>query len=267
MLNSNYKMLIRPELVAKIKDYFDLNIYETKVWLALLSKGVASAGEIAKLSRVPRSRTYDVLETLEKKGFAIEKLGKPIMYLGVKPRGILERLKNSVRKDADEKINYLSNIKDTEEFSALEEMYKKSSEPMKKEELPLSLKGKSMISNYIREILNKASKEVLICNDAEDMRSKLSVFRKTISLLKKSNIGVKIALSGDDDSIKELSEILGIKIKKIPVAAKFFIVDRKEILFYLSREGEDENAIWIGSEFFTKAFSDLFEVVTKNFKN
>ena len=62
------KMIIKQELVKKIRDYFSLNIYETKVWLALLSKGVASAGEIAEMSGVPRSRTYDVLERLEKQG-------------------------------------------------------------------------------------------------------------------------------------------------------------------------------------------------------
>jgi len=62
-----YKMLVKQELINKIKDYFDLNVYETKVWLALISKGVASAGEIASISRVPRSRAYDVLESLEKK--------------------------------------------------------------------------------------------------------------------------------------------------------------------------------------------------------
>jgi len=69
-------MLVKQELINKIKDYFDLNVYETKVWLALLGKGVASAGEIAEISGVPRSRTYDVLESLEKKGFAIIKIGK-----------------------------------------------------------------------------------------------------------------------------------------------------------------------------------------------
>ena len=86
-------MIIKPELVKKIKSSFDLNIYETKVWLALLSRGMSSAGEIAELSGVPRSRTYDVLESLEKKGFCIVKLGKPVKYLGVKPHIILEKLK------------------------------------------------------------------------------------------------------------------------------------------------------------------------------
>ena len=86
-------MIVKQELVKKIKDYFDLNVYETKVWLALISKGVASAGEVASISGVPRSRAYDVLETLEKRGFALVKIGKPVKYMGVKPKIILEKLK------------------------------------------------------------------------------------------------------------------------------------------------------------------------------
>ena len=106
-------MIARQDLINKIKDYFDLNIYETKVWLALLGKGSASAGEIASISGVPRSRTYDVLESLEKKGFAIVKIGKPVKYLGVKPKMVLEKLKNNVRKKAEDKIYSLSNVKET----------------------------------------------------------------------------------------------------------------------------------------------------------
>src|SRR3989338_800647 len=128
-------MLLKQDLINRIRDYFDLNIYETKVWLALLGKGVASAGQIAEISRVPRSRTYDVLESLEKKGFAIIKIGKPVKYLGVKPHVILEKLKNNVRKDAEDRIITLSNIRSTEEFTALEEMYKGGLDPIKTEDI------------------------------------------------------------------------------------------------------------------------------------
>src|SRR3990167_9266302 len=117
-------MLVKQELVKKIKDYFGLNVYETKVWLALISKGIASAGEVADISGVPRSRTYDVLESLEKRGFAIVKIGKPVKYLGVKPHVILEKLKNNVKKDAEERMEDLSKIKTTDEFLKLEELYR-----------------------------------------------------------------------------------------------------------------------------------------------
>jgi len=256
-------MILNTELISRIKDHFELNIYETKVWLALLSKGIASAGDIAKISRVPRSRTYDVLENLEKKGFAIEKLGKPIMYIGVKPRGILERLKSNVKKDADERLNFLANIRETEEFAALEKLYKNNAEPFKKEELPLSLKGKDAISNYVKELISRAKKQLVICNDAENMKSKIKLFKKTIDSLRKLNVEVKIALFGDKELIDELSNSLDIKIKKLEVNAKFFMIDQREILFYLSKDNEDESAILINSEFFTRAFSDIFELSMK----
>lgn len=253
-------MIVKQELISRIKDYFELNIYETKVWLALLGKGIASAGEVAEISRVPRSRTYDVLESLEKKGFAIIKLGKPVKYLGIKPKIILEKLKNNVRKDAEDRIVSLSNIKDTNEFNELESLYKEGMNPVQREELTSALKGKSNISNYLREILQNAEKEVIICTDAEDINSKIKVFQQTIELLKKSNIKVKIALSGDDILIKKVSDILDIKIKKINIDTKFFIIDRKEMLFYLTKGNNEEDvAIWLNSEFFSQAFASLFE--------
>lgn len=253
-------MLVKSELISKIKDYFELNIYETKVWLALLGKGTASAGEIASLSGVPRSRTYDVLESLEKKGFAIVKLGKPVKYLGVKPKTILEKLKNNVRKDADERIKSLSNIQTTNEFEKLEDLYTVGINPIKREDLSAALKGKSNITNYLKEIIEEAKKEVIICTSAQEIKSKLGLFTQTINILKKSNVKIKMALSGEDFLINQISSKLKLKISKAKIDAKFFIVDRKEILFYLSKEkGKEDLAIWLNSEFFSQAFASLFE--------
>jgi len=56
---------------------------------------------------------------------------------------ILERLKNKARKDAQEKINTLSKIKDTDEFTKLEEIYKGGSNPIKREDISASLKRKN----------------------------------------------------------------------------------------------------------------------------
>ena len=257
-------MIVKQELTNKIKDYFDLNQYETKVWLALLGKGIASAGEVSTISGVPRSRTYDVLESLEKKGFAIEKLGKPVKYIGVKPAIILEKLKNNVKKKAEDKIKDLLKIKETVEYEELEGLYKEGSNPVKRENVSASLKGKSNISNQIREILQDANKEIIICTNATEFASKIKIFEQTLKNIKKSNIKVKIALFGQDKLIKKISERLGIKIKKVDLNAKFFIVDRKEILFYLSHNPEQEDlAIWLNSDFFSQAFASLFELALR----
>jgi len=254
-------MLLKQELVNKIKDYFDLNIYETKVWLALLSKGTASAGEISSISGVPRSRTYDVLESLEKKGFSLVKLGKPVKYMGVKPNVILEKLKNNVRKEAEDKVSSLVNLKDTKEYSELETLYHVGISPVKREDLSASLRGRSNISNHLREILENAEKEVIICTNAEEIKLKEKLFLETVQLLKNSKVKVKMALSGDEKLIKQLAEIFETKIKIVEVDAKFFIIDKKEILFYLTKDsGKEDHAIWLNSSFFSTAFADLFEL-------
>ena len=111
-------MIVKEDFLKKLRASFDLNEYEVKIWTALLSRGVASAGELAEISNVPRSRSYDVLETLEKKGFIIMKLGKPIKYMAVKPEEILRRVKNNVQKRAQEQVKSLEEVrrfKDTNE--------------------------------------------------------------------------------------------------------------------------------------------------------
>jgi sugar-specific transcriptional regulator TrmB len=253
-------MLVKQELINKIKDYFELNIYETKVWLALLGKGTASAGEIAEISGVPRSRTYDVLESLEKKGFAIVKIGKPVRYIGIKPKMILEKLKNDVRRNAEERIVGLSNIKGTEEFTKLEELYKTGIVPIKGEDITAALQGRLNISNHIKEVLQNAEKEVIICTNANEIKSKQKLFQQTFANLNKGNIKINIALSGDEALIKQLEKIMNIRIKITDLDTKFFIVDRKEMLFYISKGADKEDvAIWLNSDFFASAFAALFE--------
>jgi sugar-specific transcriptional regulator TrmB len=254
-------MLVKNELIAKIKDYFDLNIYETKVWLALLGKGSASAGEIATLSGVPRSRTYDVLESLEKKGFAIVKIGKPVKYLGVKPKTILEKLKNNVRNNAEEKVQNLSKVTRTNEFKQLEELYNVGINPVRREDLSASIKGRSTISSHLKEIMDSAQKEVIVCMSAKEMEFKEKLFANTFNSLKKKGIIVKVALFGNQETIKKLSKLLKLEIVPVKIEGKFFIIDRKEVLFYISKEStKEDQAIWLNSEFFSEAFAGLFDM-------
>jgi sugar-specific transcriptional regulator TrmB len=256
-------MIIKPELVKKIRDYFNLNIYETKVWLALLGKGVASAGEIAEISAVPRSRTYDVLESLEKRGFAISKLGKPAKYIAVRPGIILEKMKKNTLKQAEEKVNVLSKLRDTVEYNELENLYSNGIQPVKHEDISGAIKGKNTIHGHLKEILENAKSEVIICTSAKEFSDRLRFFSTLISTLEKNKVKVKIALSGQDADIKKIKNKIKTKIKKIDINAKFFIVDREQVLFMLS-EGtvaEEELAIWLNTEFFTNALTYLFDQV------
>ncbi len=240
-----------------------MNIYETKVWLALLGKGIASAGEIAEISEVPRSRTYDVLEGLEKRGFAIAKLGKPAKYIAVKPAIILEKMKNHAMKDAESKIDTLSKLKDSSEYTELESLYNTGILPVKHEELTGAIKGKATIHGHMKEILENAKKEVIICTSTRDFSDRLRFFSNIVTRLNKHKITIKIALSGQDSEIKKLSNKLKIPIKKIDINTKFIIVDSEQVMFMLTEGSiaDEELAIWLNTEFFSNALVYLFNQI------
>ncbi len=258
-------MIIKQDLVKRIKEYFNLNIYETKVWVALLSKGIASAGEIAELSGVPRSRTYDVLESLEKRGFAIIKIGKPVKYIAVKPTEVIEKIKSNTMNEAQERVKSLADLKATQEYVELEQLYNSGIDPIKSQEITGALKGRSNILSRLRELLETASKEILICTNVVDFEDKSRALIPVLERAVKNNVKLKIALSGEPDKVKKLSIKHNLKIKQLDSNARLFMADRKEVLFMITPpNSEEEMGIWLNSPFFTDSLTEVFENALKN---
>jgi len=261
------KMIAKSELVRKLKGYFDLNIYETKVWLALLSKGISSAGEVAEISGVPRSRTYDVLESLEKRGFVIQKLGKPIKYIAVKPKIVIEKLKNNTAQYAEEKIKTLSNLKDTAEFKELQELHNTGIEPIKNHELSNSIKGRSNLYLQMRAIMESAEKTVYLISSAYELLSKQKMFKETFTKLKKRKVDIKVIIADDKDKAKKLSNKLGVTVKSRPINARFVIADKTELIFTIKPTNVHEDfdyGVWINSPFFTTSLAYMFDLAWAN---
>lgn len=257
-------MMIKQELVKRIKEYFNLNIYETKVWLALLSKGIASAKEVADISEVPRSRTYDVLESLEKRGFAITKIGKPVKYISVKPTEVIEKMKTETLLDAQEKVKLLSTLKESQEYVELQTLHNAGIAPIKSADITGSLKGRSNLLSRIRELIESAEKEIVICTTASDFEDKSRVLAPAIERLQAANVKVKVLLSGENDKAKKMLSKLNIKHAPAHTNARFFIADREEALFMLTPESaEEEMGVWLNSGFFSESLANLLDQSSK----
>lgn len=71
------------EELIKDLSQLGLNQYEAKVYLALLQRSSLATSEVATISKVPRARTYDILESLLEKGLASLKPGKYKKYSAV----------------------------------------------------------------------------------------------------------------------------------------------------------------------------------------
>ncbi len=260
-------MIAKTELVKKLKGYFDLNIYETKVWLALLSKGISSAGEVSELSGVPRSRTYDVFESLEKQGFVIQKLGKPVKYIAVKPEIVIEKLKNNTIKLSEEKVKTLSGLKDTNEYKELKELHKTGFEPTKNHELSTSIKGRSNLYLQMKTVMESSEKMVYLTSSAYELLSKQKMFKDIFTKLKKRKVDVKVMISDDEDEAEKLSKKFGVTIKSKPINSRFVISDKTELIFTIKPTNVHEDfdyGVWINSPFFISSLVYLFDIAWKD---
>jgi len=260
-------MIVKQELIKKLKGYFDLNIYETKIWLALLSKGISSAGEIAEISGVPRSRTYDVLESLEKRGFVIQKLGKPIKYLAVKPQIIIEKMKNNTAKYAEEKIKVLSDLKNTDEYKELEQLHKTGIEPIKNHELSTSIKGRTNLYLQMKNVMESSEKSLCLASSSFELNSKQKMFKETFAKLKKRNVEIKVIVPDDKNESSKLSRKMGVQIKSKPINSRFIISDKTELIFTIKPNNVHEDfdyGVWINSPFFVNSLYYMFDIAWKD---
>lgn len=261
-------MIVKPDMVKKVKEYFNLNIYETKVWLALLSKGIVTAGETAELSGVPRSRTYDVLESLEKRGFAIVKIGKPVKYIAVDPNSVLEKMKTAVMSDAQDRIKSLATLKETSEYTELEQLHKTGIAPVKSEEMSGFLRGRANVMSKLREVLSNAEREITLYTSLADFEKKSRVLIPVLETAQKKNLRVKVVLSGEEDAVRKAAAKSGIKARVGDHKGRFFMADKREVLFMLNPEhAEEELAIWLKSSFFTESLDTLFDYQLKKLQN
>ena len=257
-------MIPKQELIKKIKFHFNLNIYESKVWLALLNKAIATVGEIAELSGVPRSRVYDVLQSLEKRGFAIPKLDKPIKYIAVKPAVVIDHMKNGVLKDAEEKAKSLSTIRDNKEYQELEILYNRGIKPLKPEELSSAIRGRQNIYSHLKELISGAEKEVTLVSTTSALKRKAKFLKPLFEQLKNKNINIRLAASHVDNlgnkekiALMHLSKDLGVPIRKIKINSRFCIVDKSKLLIFVTPDSDEDSdiGIWINSPFFGRAFT------------
>ncbi len=250
------------EKIAELKHLFNVNMYEAKLWFSLLSKGTASASELSEVSNVPRSRAYDVLESLEKRGFVNAKLGKPIKYIAVPPEEVISIVKKEIESERDLRLTSMLSISEKESFRMLKEAYDNSGSDISSLQAPTAVKGRNNIYARISNMISKANRNVLVVTDEK------GAFRKTYefeeALRKARDNGAKLKMvsrfSKKDDRMKKLKELFEVKEAK-NVDMRFVLIDDTIALF--TSNGEDvhpnnDTCVLIKSPYLEEAFKRIF---------
>ncbi|MEK6886864.1 MAG: helix-turn-helix domain-containing protein [Nanoarchaeota archaeon] len=264
-------MVVKDDFLAKLRRYFNLNLYEVKIWTALLSRGVSTAGELSDIANVPRSRSYDVLESLEKKGFAITKLGKPIKYVAVAPEEVLERVKKNVSEESKQNILRLEELKGTDVLDELSALHTQGVELIDPTDLSGSLKGRHNLYNHLELVIKNAEKSVTIMTTAQGLMRKVEGMKPVFEKLKRKGVKVRIAAPFTKENAAAVKDISSVaEIKNSSGKARFTIVDGKQMVFMVLDDEEVhptyDVGIWINSPFFSSAVEELFDLSWKGMK-
>jgi len=265
-------MIVKDEFLSRLRKIFDLNLYEVKVWAALLSRGTSTAGELSNISDVPRSRTYDILESLEKKGFILMKLGKPIKFVALKPEEVIERVKKNLVKYAKERTDRLENLRDDEVLGELNSLFTKGVKFVEPSDLSGSLRGRQNLYNHLDMMVREAEKSITIVTTKEGLNRKFEAIMPTLEKCKKRGVKIRIAAPIDASNLKVAREFKKVaEIRDLDkMKARFIIIDENQVMFMLL---DDEKfhpnydvGIWVNTEFFSQALEQLFEIAWKDMK-
>ncbi len=228
------------DYVAKIRRLFGLNLYEAKVWLALLSQGKSTTGRLSEIANIPKSRSYDILASLEGAGFIVRDVGKPIAYRAIAPSELIEKLEEKAKEDLDIKLDKLSKLKGSSVLKDLQELYSRGIKYVKEEHVVTSYQGMNSAMFRIKKSIKEAKDEVLLVTTANALSSKLRALNRALKHAKSKGVAIHVMAP-----IENLTEEISSDIKQIGKFNKlnldigrFIIVDKNEVFVFTQNEKE-----------------------------
>lgn len=254
-----------------------LNLYERKLWVALLARGTSTAGELSEIAAVPRSRAYDILQSLSNRGFVVMQTSKPIRYVAVAPEEALERAKNKMEEDIKTMQERIEDLKVSPAMRELNDVFSKGLKVVAPEDITGSLKGRYSVFQQLDSMFKNAGSKINIVTTAEGLKELHENHYESLKKAKENGVNIKIASSASDkaqDAIKAfnpIAEIRHLDEKEIGVVGKFCVVDGKEIVMGLSdpkvSHATQDIAFWSKSEHAAgKVFEPIFKLMWNNSK-
>ena len=238
-----------------------LTSYEIRSYTTLLKEGEINASEISEKSGVPYSKIYEVLGTLEEKGWIGSDDSRPTKYFAKSPTTALETTKQSAENE------FLKNRSVI--LTELTSLYEKSGTSEKPDIWVIS--GAMNIVAKIMELVENCRSEVLIAIP----QAGEEIVKQALPKLRQLNEkGVKITILTSDkldkESVKSISRIAKIKIKS-GLFGGGIISDKRYVVILMGPEisgskTTDIVAIWADHAGLAGFAKEYFEYLLKDAK-
>ena len=238
-----------------------LTSYEIRTFTSLLKDGELTASDLSQKSGVPYSKIYEVLGTLEEKGWIGSDDSRPTKYFAKSPSTGLETTKQNIENDFAKNQNIILN--------ELVPLYEKSGTSEKPDIWVLS--GAANITSKILEMVDSCRSEVMVAIP-EAGQELVRLALPKLRLLHDKGVEITLLTSDkmDKDAITAIKRVATVKIKK-GLFGGGIISDKRYVVILLGPERGDVKtneivAIWADHAGLAVFAREYFEYLLKDSK-
>jgi sugar-specific transcriptional regulator TrmB len=225
-MTGGIKLAISKDVTQVLRE-IGLSAYEIDAYVALLKSGQMTAMEISRKTKVPYSKIYEVLNSLEDKGWIKSIEARPTQYYPIPP---LEALATAKIRIEDKCMGWEQTI-----TNELQPLYEKR-ELVERPDI-LILHGQQGVTTKLEETLKKASQEIMIAAP-EFTKAVINSATFFLESLRKTRVNIKIMVAGKTTEWTKLKGLTG--IGELRIRDQMFgggiIVDGKEAILFLGEE-------------------------------
>ena len=144
-------------MASELLQQIGVTKYEAEGYLALLRHGTLTGYELGKCSGVPLSRSYELLERLIQRGFALVQPGEPPRYTAIAPEAIVARARAAQAATLDDLAGALAAIPQANRPSG-----------------PWIARGQAAISAQAAALISRARATIAIWGDPQPFAAALA---------------------------------------------------------------------------------------------
>ncbi len=246
-----------------------LSEYEIQAYANLLTGGTHTASEISTASGVPNARIYDVMESLEKKGFVLMKMTRPAKYTAVPPKRALERYNSGLKLEMETELKRVKTC--SEDIVDLLERISDENLKLKKPTDVFSVREGDEIWVDLEGLIDSAEMELAMTVRRRVARYIAENLKDAISNAWSKGVNVRILLAEDiDENVVDVLNRIA-HLKKIENPNHSFIIKDNEELLIIRVLGDTKDepmgtSLWSESTLLTKTFDWVFEQIWNGMK-
>lgn len=216
-----------------------LSEYEARAYLGVLQSGTATAKEISDASEIPQSRVYDVLETLESKGFVTVQPGRPKKFGPIEPELAVKQYMQHKRSDLEEEIERSRNVGN----QFLDELDGKQFQYRQNDEIDVfwSYKGKNYILKQFGQYCSSASDEIRMITKGNSFNRIVSYHKEILKDRHKHGVDIRIIVPHDgvrDIALETASEWADLRDRQA-IEGRIYLFDSQRVLVTWLSDQED----------------------------